>query len=93
MQFGCISNDCQTQRLRLWQKQLREAWSIIKRLITHGADTDAVVNAVSLHLVDGQELLRIGLLEIYRSIKQRPEPYNTTLRFVEFEIIGGSLQH
>jgi hypothetical protein len=44
------------------------------------------------NLVDGQDLLRISLLEIYRSIKQHLEPYNTKLRFVEFEIIGGSLQ-
>lgn len=37
--------------------------------------------------MDGQDLLRISLLEIYRSIKQHPEPYNTKLRFVELEII------
>lgn len=47
---------------------------------------------VSPHLVDGQVLLRIGLLEIYRPIKQRQEPYNTKLWFVEFEVIGGSLE-
>jgi hypothetical protein len=46
----------------------------------------------SPHLVDGQVLLRIGLLEIHRPIKQRQEPYNTKLWFVEFEVIGGSLE-
>jgi hypothetical protein len=30
---------------RLDNEQLREAWSTIKRLITHGADTDAAIDA------------------------------------------------
>ena len=93
MQFRRVSNACRIQRLRLWQKQLQETWSIIKPLITLGTDTDAAVNARSPpHLVDGQVLLRIGLLEIYRPIKQRQEPYNTKIWFVEFEVIGGSLE-
>jgi len=44
------------------------------------------------HFVDEQDLLKIGLLELYRSVKQRPKPYNTKLQFVEFERICGSLQ-
>jgi hypothetical protein len=45
MQFRRVFNACRIQRLRLWQKQLQEAWSIIKPLITLGTDTDAAVNA------------------------------------------------
>jgi hypothetical protein len=77
---------------RLDNEQLQEAWSIIERLITHGADTDVAIDAAFSHLVDGQDLLKIGLLEPYRSVKQRPKPYNTKLQFVDFERICGSLQ-
>jgi len=67
---------------RLDNEQLREAWSIIERLITHGADTDTAIDAAFSHLVDGQDLLKIGPLKLYRSVKQRPKPYNTKLQFV-----------
>jgi hypothetical protein len=92
MQFRRVFNACRIQRLRLWQKQLQEAWSIIKPLITLGTDKTRPSMPVSPHLVDGQVLLRIGLLEIDRPIKQRQEPYNTKLWFVEYEVIGGSLE-